>query len=53
MKRGVRLFAMLLVSYEIEGSSSLELVMDFTFYEDMIKLVMYAGKKMYGQGFKL
>lgn len=53
MKRGVQLFATLLVYCEIEGSSSLELVMDFTFYKDMIKLVMYAGKKMYGQGFKL
>lgn len=54
MKRGVRLFAALLVSCEIEGTfSSLKLVMDFTYYKDVIKLVMYAGKKMYGQGFKL
>lgn len=32
---------------------SLELIMDFTFYKHMIKLVMHAEKKIYGQVFKL
>ena len=31
----------------------LELIMDFRFYKFMLKLVMRAEKKMYGQGFKL
>lgn len=54
VERGVQLCAKLLVCCEIGSTfSSLVLVMDFTFYKDMIKLVMYAGKKMYGQGFKL
>jgi len=54
VEKGVQLCAKLLACCEIGSTfSSLELIMDFTFYKDMIKLVMYVEKKMYGQGFKL
>lgn len=36
-----------------DAFGSLELIMDFTFYKHLLKLVMHAEKKMYGRGFKL